>query len=97
LPKFKKAAAKLVKAGFNRNKIKCYALIGYNKDIDRAEWRLREIYNAGAMPFAMLYRGFGDTKTEYGKDWEAFARMWQRPAATKAHMEKCTEWWEFNT
>jgi hypothetical protein len=106
LPKFKKAAAKLVKAGFSRDKIKCYALIkGQGHDnpkceaifMDRAEARLREIYHAGAMPFAMLYRGFTDDKTKYSKDWERFARQWQRPAAIIAHMEKGTSFKDFST
>ena len=95
LPKFKTAAAKLTKAGFNREKIKCYALIG--DDMDKNEARLREIYLAGAMPFAMLYRDFSDTKTEYSTDWNKFARMWQRPAATRAHMERGTHYADFTT
>lgn len=92
---FKRACAKLGKAGFNREKIKCYALIGDN--MDKNEARLRQIYEAGAMPFAQLYREYSDEKTEYGKDWNAFARMWQRPAALRAHMEKGTDYHEFRT
>lgn len=90
LPGFKKAAAKLVNAGFSREKIKCYALIGDNK-FDN-ELRLQEIYDAGAMPFAQLYRDFSDEKTEYSKDWNAFARSWQRPAAINAHMKYGTSY-----
>jgi hypothetical protein len=97
IPDFKRACAKLVNAGFNREKIKCYALIGRGPDMDADEARLREIYEAGAMPFAQLYRDFGDKKTEYTKDWNAFARMWQRPPATRAHMERGTDFREFNT
>jgi hypothetical protein len=88
LPAFKQATAKLIKAGFNREKIKCYALIG--DDMNKNESRLQEIYHAGAMPFAMLYRDFTDTKIIYSKDWELFARQWQRPASIIAHMEKGT-------
>lgn len=95
IPIFKKACEKLVKAGFNNNKIKCYALIGDN--MEQNEARLREIYNAGAMPFAQLYRDFSEIKTEYSKDWNAFARMWQRPAATSAHMKKGTSYKDFST
>lgn len=95
LPRFKTACEKLVKAGFNREKIKCYALIG--DDMEKNEARLQEIYHAGAMPFAQLYRDFGDTKTEYSKDWNAFGRMWQRPAATRMHMEKGTDFRDFRT
>jgi hypothetical protein len=97
IPDFKRACAKLVRAGFNREKIKCYALIGRELDMDADEARLREIYEAGAMPFAQLYRDFGDKKTEYGKDWNKFSRMWMKPPATRAHMERGTQWWEFGT
>jgi hypothetical protein len=89
LPGFKRAADRLTKAGFNRNKIYCYALIG--DDMEKNEARLREIYHAGAMPFAQLYRDFSNKKTEYSRNWEQFARMWSRPAATKAHMKQGTE------
>lgn len=86
LPTFKRAASKLLKAGFNRNKIHCYVLIGDN--MDKNEARLREIYHAGAMPFAQLYRDFTGIKTEYGKAWERLQRTWSRPAATRAYMKR---------
>ncbi len=95
LPGFKRACEKLVRAGFSREKIKCYALIG--DDMDKNEARMRQIYEAGAMPFAQLYREYADTKTEYSRDWKAFARMWQRPAAMRAHMEKGTDFRDFHT
>lgn len=95
LPEFKKACEKLSKAGFTRDKIKCYVL-SYGKDRDRDEARAQAVYEAGAMPFVQLYRDFGDKKTEYSADWNAWARMWQRPAATKAHMEKGTSYKDFN-
>jgi hypothetical protein len=93
LPKFKAACSKLVSAGFSREKIHCYALIG--DSMDKNEARLREIYHSGAMPFAQLYRDFSDTKTPYSKDWNSFARMWQRPATIKTHMEKGTNFTDF--
>lgn len=43
------------------------------------------------MPFMQLYRDFSNSKTEYSKEWNAFARQWQRPAAIRAHMEKGTD------
>lgn len=86
LPAFKEACAKLTRAGFNRNKIKCYSLIGH--DMEAEEARNREIFLAGAMPFSQLERDFTRTKTEYSKEWKAFERQWQRPAATVAHMKK---------
>ncbi|MCM1365555.1 MAG: hypothetical protein NC122_10685 [Faecalibacterium sp.] len=96
LPDFKKACEKLQKVGFNRNKIHCYVL-SYGKNRDKDEARAREVYEAGAMPFVQLYRDFSDTKTEYSADWNKWARMWQRPAATRAHMEKGTDYDDFDT
>lgn len=95
LPEFKKACDKLQKVGFNRNKIHCYVL-SYGKDREKDEARARAVYEAGAMPFVQLYRDFSDTKTEYSADWNKWARMWQRPAATKAHMEKGTNYDDFD-
>jgi hypothetical protein len=80
-----KACEKLTKAGFNQNKIRCYALIGDN--MVENESRLRRIFIAGAMPFAQLYQPAGLEKKKYNKEWERFQRTWQRPAATKAHMK----------
>ena len=90
LPRFKTACKKLTDAGFNRNQIKCYSLIGH--DMEAEEQRNREIFRAGAMPFSQLQRDFSREKTEYSKAWNAFERQWQRPAATVAHMrevDKC--------
>lgn len=94
IPLFKKACEKLTKAGFNREKIKCYVL-SYGKDMDKDEARARTVWEAGATPFMQLYRDFSETKTEYSKEWNAFCRMWQRPAATRAHMEKGTDFRDF--
>ena len=86
LPRFKAACKKLTDAGFNRNQIKCYSLIGH--DMEAEEQRNRAIYRAGAMPFSQLLRDFSRKKTEYSAVWKAFERQWQRPAATKAHMRE---------
>ena len=86
LPRFKTACKKLTDAGFNRNQIKCYSLIGH--DMEAEEQRNREIYRAGAMPFSQLERDFSRKKTEYSAEWKAFERTWQRPAATVAHMRQ---------
>lgn len=94
LPLLQKTAYKLQKAGFNQNKLRCYVLIGIN-GIDKDEARLREVYNAGCMPFAQLYQP--EQSKEYSKDYKAFARQWQRPPATKAHMEKGTSFRDFGT
>lgn len=86
LPRFKKACEKLKAAGFGRDKIKCYSLIGH--DMEAEEQRNREIFRCGAMPFSQLERDFTETKTEYSAEWRAFERQWQRPAATVAHMRE---------
>lgn len=86
LPTFKKACKKLRDAGFPRWKIRCYSLIGH--DMEKEEQRNREIYHAGAIPFSQLEMDFTRTKKEYSKEWKAFQRTWQRPAAIKAHMRE---------
>ena len=96
IPEFKRACEKLRKAGFSREKIKCYVL-SYGKDMLADEQRARTVYEAGAMQFMQLYRDFSDTKTEYSTEWNAFARMWQRPAAICAHMERGTDFRDFHT
>ena len=86
LPAFKRACEKLTRAGFSRDKIRCYSLIGH--DMEKEEARNREIWNAGAMPFSQLELDFTRQKKEYSKDWRAFQRLWQRPAAMRAHMKE---------
>jgi hypothetical protein len=93
IPSMQNAVQRLQKAGFNRHKIYCYALIG--DDMEENENRCREIYRAGAMPRAQLFREYKDTKTKYNRNWEKFGSMWQRPASTVAHMEQGTNYWEF--
>ncbi|WP_050739548.1 hypothetical protein [Acetobacterium bakii] len=95
LPAFKKACQMLVKGGFNREKIKCYVLIG--DDMEANENRLQEVYQTGAMPFAQLLRDFTSCKTEYTKVWNAFARQWQRPASINAHMKRGTQFKDYST
>lgn len=96
MPEFKRACTKLCKAGFSREKIHCYVL-SYGRERDKDEARARAVYEAGAMPFVQLYRDFSDEKTTYPDDWNAWARMWQRPAATRAHMEQGTNYTDFRT
>lgn len=86
LPAFREACGKLVKAGFGRDKIRCYSLIGH--DMEKEEARNREIWNCGAMPFSQLQRDFTRKKTEYSKEWRDFERSWQRPAIMRARMKE---------
>ena len=75
-------------AGLKRDKLYCYVLIGWPKDNQaEAERRLRVAWDAGYIPFAMLYRddaGLVDTA------WKQFQRSWARPAIIKAMMKAVT-------
>jgi hypothetical protein len=94
-PTFKKAVEKLIRAGYNRNKIYAYVLIG--DDMEKNEARLREVYNAGAMPFAQLFQDDCMRKGDYSDEWKRFARSWSRPAAINAHMKRGTDYHDFKT
>lgn len=80
----KKATDRLSKY-FKRDKIRCYVLIGYPYDtIEKAEQRLRQAWEIGTLPFAMLFRNVdGDTRS---KEWRRFQRLWTRPAIIKSRM-----------
>lgn len=76
-PETKRATEKaitLLRSHFNRNKIRCYVLIGYDGDtIVDAEKRLKWVWDLGALPFAMLYHPH--------TEWKKLQRTWTRPAA----------------
>lgn len=95
LKPLEKAVQILQSAGFNRNKLYCYVLIGEN--MEKEEQRLRQVYELGCMPFAQLYQPRARQKKIYSKEWEAFRRQWSRPAATNAHMKKGTDFRSFRT
>lgn len=79
------AIRKLKKAGFHDNKIRCYTMIGYDETIEQAEQRLFNVYLAGGLPFAQLYDQYnGNDKHK----WKLLARIWSRPAATKARAKE---------
>jgi len=101
IPAFKTAAEKLLNAGFTREHIRCYALIGRDisdEGMKADEARLRTIYEAGTLPFAQLYQPLGAKNRVYhGKVWRSFQSLWSRPAATKAHVERGTDMRNYNT
>ena len=101
IPAVTKAIKKLADAGYSRHKVRCYCLIGNNGtsefEMELAENRLTEVYQAGAMPFAQLYRDFSGQKTEYPKEWIKFNHQWTRPAAIEAHMKHGTWYTDYNT
>ncbi|MDR1131268.1 MAG: hypothetical protein LBL15_02485, partial [Oscillospiraceae bacterium] len=55
----------------------CYVLIGYRGDtMDAADARMRAAWEAGFVPYAMLYR---DRAGAVKADWRRFQRAWVRP------------------
>jgi len=83
----RKAIDILLKAGFTRNHLYCYVLIG--DDLAENESRLKEVWNAGAMPFAQLFRNKEDN-IKYSKEWKQFTRKWSRPAIIRNIMKGLT-------
>ncbi len=78
---FRKAVLRLAKY-FRRDQIRTYVLIGFGNDtIEKAEKRLIQAWEAGSLPFAMLYQS-----KEYTKDWRRFQRLWARPAIIKTRI-----------
>jgi hypothetical protein len=55
----------------------CYVLVAYVGDtMDAADARLRAVWEAGFVPYAMLYR---DGSGAVDADWRRFTRAWVRP------------------
>ena len=75
-------AGKLLRRYGFKNQLRCYCLIGWEKDtFDKAEERLIDCLQAGFIPMAMLYV---DEKGRYNKDWKKFQREWTRPAIIRS-------------
>jgi hypothetical protein len=85
LKPLKKAVEILQKAGFTRNHLFCYVLIG------KEEMRLREVYEMGVLPFAQLYQPPLRNKIEYTPQAKALQRTWCRPAAYKTFLTNLTK------
>jgi hypothetical protein len=73
-----RASRMLRSAGFTRNQMRCYVLLGYPSDkMDRAEERLLKTVKLGFYPMAMLWRDKDGSTIE---EWRHFQRLWARPA-----------------
>ena len=80
------ASKMLCSAGFNRQKLRCYCLIGYPKDtIKQAESRLRLCLSLGFFPMAMLWK---DNNGSVDCVWKRFQREWARPAIIYKKLRK---------
>ena len=80
---FIRVIEKLKMAGFNRNKIRCYVLAGFNEPIQTSEDRLRFVYDCGALPFIQKYRD-ENNENQVSKEDKKFIRRWSRPAIIKS-------------
>lgn len=81
------AGVNLQTAGFNYEIIRCYVLVGYPGDsFSNAERRLCDVYDAGFMPMAMLYR---DDTGQRNPAWTRLAKLWTRPASIKGMIGGC--------
>jgi hypothetical protein len=62
----------------------CYVLCGFHNDtMDLAEKRLKQVFELGFLPFAMVYR---DKMGEITKEWARWARLWIRPWVVMARL-----------
>jgi len=81
---------RLHNAGFNRQKLRCYVLIGYPGDtIQEAISRLTFVKNLGICPMAMAWR---DKTGKVDVNWSRLQREWARPAIiyqSKVNEKEC--------
>lgn len=85
LKQLKTATKLLQKAGFKRDHLHCYVLVG------REEQRLKEVYDIGCLPFAQLYLPPLDHKLEYSAEARRWQRLWCRPALYRHILKERTE------
>lgn len=82
-------AGKLLRdGGFTKasHAAKCYVLIGYPGDtMAAAEKRLRDSWQAGFFPYAMLYR---DKAGKQNDSWHRFQREWCRPEIVAINLKQ---------
>lgn len=69
-----------------RRKMRCYVLIGFGDEaISQAKRRLQNVWEAGFLPFAQIYRPPEGKDHREDADWRALQREWSRPAAMYAN------------
>jgi len=84
----RKATQKL--SALDRNKLRCYVMIGKDETISEAEDRLEQVWEAGCLPFSQLYQP-PDKYIEYPLEWTKLNWKWSRPAAMKAIHKEATQ------
>ena len=67
------------------NTARCYVLVGYPGDtMTAAESRLYAVWDAGFMPYCMLFRDESGTVDD---EWKKFQRAWVRPAIVMSRLK----------
>jgi len=85
----KMAADILHDAGFNREQMYCYVLIGYPGDsVAAATKRLYETLDAGYFTFAMLFRDDTGWSTKRFQEWSRLQREWARPQIIRSRLNE---------
>jgi len=83
------AIRELRSARLPQRKVRCYVLVGRNGDTpEAAARRLQTVFDAGGLPFAMLWRGPDEHKRHH-PIWHALVRKWTRPAAMLSTGKPC--------
>lgn len=73
-------------AGLSQRSVGCYVLVGTDGDTPaEAEKRLRWVFDAGATPFAMYYKGPTEHRRRIPHAWYGLVRRWSRPAIIYSH------------
>lgn len=80
----RKAVQILLKAGFTRNHLYCYVLIG--NDARENIHRLKEVYRIGCMPFAQLFID-KENSIDYSRGWKRFQRRWSKPMIVRKRIK----------
>ena len=78
----------LQSVGFKREHYQtgCYVLCGYAGDnFENAENRMKQVWQAGFFPFAMLYR---DDAANFNKEWKRFQRQWANIYIVATNLKK---------
>ena len=84
----KSAILRLRCAGFTQRQVRCFVLVGFSDDTPEAALRrLDDVFQMGALPFAMLYRG-DDGKLKADAIWHGLVREWSRPAIMMSRQQK---------
>lgn len=88
LEPLRSAGKMLLDAGFSKasHKLRAYVLCGYVGDrFESASRRMRETWDAGFLPMAMLYRG---EKGQVDESWKRWQRQWARPTITASILSR---------